>query len=51
MKLGTGKANRQKKALWSLGAMLGAVLAMTTVSAALQTPVPASPRVQAPEFA
>ncbi len=51
MKLGTGKANRQKKALWSLGAMLGAVLAMTTVSAALQTPVPAPPRVQAPEFA
>ena len=51
MKLGTGKANRQKKALWSLGAVLGAVLAMTTVSAALQTPVPAPPRVQAPEFA
>src|ERR1022692_1401264 len=51
MKLGTGKANRQKKALWSLGAMLGAVLAMTTVSEALQTPVPAPPRAQAPEFA
>jgi len=55
MKLGTGKANRQKKATWVpdavLGAVLGAVLAMTTVSAALQTPVSAPPRVQAPEFA
>ena len=47
MKLGTDKANRQKKALW----VLGAVLAMSTVSAALQTPVSAPPRVQAPEFA
>jgi hypothetical protein len=55
MKLGNGKANRQKKALWVLGkvlgAVLGAVLALTTVSAALQTPVSAGPRVQAPEFA
>ena len=55
MKLGTGKANRQKKATWVpdavLGAVLGAVLAMSTVSAALQTPVSAPPRVQAPEFA
>ncbi len=56
MKLGTCKANRQKKASWVpnavLGAMFGAVLAMTTVSAALQTPVSLSapPRVQAPEF-
>lgn len=47
MKLGTDKANRQKKALW----VLGAVLAMSTVSAALQTPVSAPPRAQAPEFA
>jgi len=47
MKLGNGKANRQKKAIWVLGAVLG----MTTVSAALQTPVPAPPRPRAPEFA
>ncbi len=47
MKLGNGKANRQKKAIW----VLGAVLAMTTVSAALQTPVPAPPSSKAPEFA
>jgi len=51
MKLGTDKANRQKEALWVLGTVLGAVLGMTTVSAALQTPVSAPPRVQAPEFA
>ena len=50
MKLGTGKANRQKKATWVPDAVLGAVLAMTAVSAALQTPVPAPP-TQAPEFA
>ena len=47
MKLGNGKATRQKKAIW----VLGAVLAMTTVSAALQTPVPAPPSSKAPEFA
>jgi len=50
MKLGNGNANRQKKALWILAAVIG----MTTVSAALQTSVPAfsaatSPK--APEFA
>jgi lipoprotein-anchoring transpeptidase ErfK/SrfK len=56
MKLRIGKANRQKKATWVpgafLGAFLGAVLAMTTVSAALQTPVSLSapPRVEVPEF-
>ena len=54
MRLGIGKANRQKKTTWVpdavLGAVLAAVLAMTTVSAALQTPVSAPPRVQAPEF-
>jgi lipoprotein-anchoring transpeptidase ErfK/SrfK len=47
MKLGNGKANRQTKAIW----VLGAVLAMTTVSAALQAKIPAPPRPQAPEFA
>jgi len=47
MKLGNGKANRQKKAIWVLGAVLG----MTTVSAALQTPLPVPPRAQAPGFA
>ncbi len=51
MKLGSGKANRQKKAIW----VLGAVLAMTTVGAALQTSVPdrllAPPSPKAPEFA
>ncbi len=51
MKLGNGKASRQKRALWVLRAVLGAVLAMTTVCAALQTPVSALPRAQAPEFA
>jgi len=50
MKLGNGNANRQKKVLWILAAVIG----MTTVSAALQTSVPAfsaatSPK--APEFA
>ena len=54
MKLRTGKANRQKKATCVPGAVLGAVpgavLAMSTVSAALETPVSAPPRVQAPEF-
>jgi hypothetical protein len=46
MKLENGKANRRRKASLVLGAVLGAVLAMTTVSAALQTsvPVPAQPR-------
>jgi lipoprotein-anchoring transpeptidase ErfK/SrfK len=47
MKLGNGKANRQTKAIW----VLGAVLAMTTVSAALQAKIPAPPRPKAPEFA
>jgi len=51
MKLGNGKTNRQKKALWVLGTVLGAVLEITTVSAALQTPALAPPRAQAPEFA
>jgi len=43
MKLGNGKTNRQKKALWVLGTVLGAVLEITTVSAALQTPAPVPP--------
>ena len=47
MKLGSGKANRQKKAIWVLRAVLG----MTTVSAALQTSVPAPLSPKAPEFA
>ena len=51
MRLGIGKANRQKKAIWVPGAVLGTVLGMTTVSAALQAsaPVPVNPK--APEFA
>ena len=51
MKLGNGKTNRQKKALWVLRTVLGAVLEITTVSAALQTPTLAPPRAQAPGFA
>lgn len=47
MKLGNGKANQQKKATW----VLAAVLAMTTVSVALQTPVLAPPSPKAPVFA
>ena len=47
MKLRNGKANRQRKALWVLTVVLG----MTTVSAALQASVPATPRSKAPEFA
>lgn len=51
MRLGIGKANRQTKAIWAPGAVLGTVLGMTTVSAALQAsaPVPVSPKI--PEFA
>ena len=47
MKLKNGKANRQRRAIWVLAAVLG----MTTISAALQTsaPNPASPA--APAFA
>jgi len=51
MKLGNGKANRQKKAILVLGAVLAAVLGMTTVSAALQTSVPAPASPKAREFA
>jgi lipoprotein-anchoring transpeptidase ErfK/SrfK len=47
MKLASGKANRQRKAIY----VFAAVLAMTTVSAALQTSIPATPRPEAPEFA
>jgi len=47
MKLGNGKANRQRKAIW----VLAAVLAMTTISAALQTSASAPPSPKAPEFA
>jgi|CZKY01.1.fsa_nt_gi lipoprotein-anchoring transpeptidase ErfK/SrfK len=50
MKLGTGKANQQKKAIWVLAVVLEMTLAMTTVSAALQTSVPAPPS-PTPEFA
>lgn len=51
MKLGIGKAKRETKAIRAAGAVLGTVLGMTTVSAALQAsvPAPASPKV--PEFA
>jgi lipoprotein-anchoring transpeptidase ErfK/SrfK len=51
MNRGNGKANRQRKAILVLGAILAAVLAMTTVSAALQTSVPVPPAPKAPEFA
>jgi len=47
MKLGNGKANRQKQAIL----VLAAVLAMTSISAALQTSVPAPPSPAAPAFA
>jgi lipoprotein-anchoring transpeptidase ErfK/SrfK len=47
MKLGNGKAKRQAKAIW----ILGAVLAMTTVSAALQTKVSAPAQPKIPDFA
>jgi lipoprotein-anchoring transpeptidase ErfK/SrfK len=40
-------ANEAKKTMW----ILAAVLAMTTVSAALQTSIPATPSREAPEFA
>ena len=40
-------ANETKKATW----ILAAVLAMTTVSPALQTSIPATPSREAPEFA
>jgi lipoprotein-anchoring transpeptidase ErfK/SrfK len=51
MKLANGKANRQRKALWIFAVALGMTLAMTTVSAALQTSIPATPSPKAPEFA
>jgi lipoprotein-anchoring transpeptidase ErfK/SrfK len=47
MKLANGNAKRQTKAAW----VLAAVLTMTSLSAALQTPVPATPSPRAPEFA
>jgi lipoprotein-anchoring transpeptidase ErfK/SrfK len=47
MTLTHGKANRQKKALWNLAA----VLLMTTVSAALQASIPTTPGPKAPQFA
>ena len=47
MKLGNGKTGRQKKATWVLAAMLG----VTTISAALQTSIPAPPPSKAPECA
>ena len=51
MKLAIGKAIRQRKAIRVHGAVLGTVLGMTTVSAALQASVPAPPTPKAPEFA
>jgi lipoprotein-anchoring transpeptidase ErfK/SrfK len=47
MKPADSKAKRQAKAAW----VLATVLAMTGVSAALQTSVPATPSPKAPEFA
>jgi lipoprotein-anchoring transpeptidase ErfK/SrfK len=47
MKLGNGKANRQRTAILVLAALLG----MTTTSAALQTSVPDMPNPKAPAFA
>ena len=51
MKLGSGKANRQKKAIWVLAVALGTTLGMSSFSAALQTSVPTTPSPRAPEFA
>jgi len=51
MKLAIGKAIRQRKAIRVHGAVLGTVLGMTTVSAALQASVPTPPTPKAPEFA
>jgi len=51
MKLGNGKANRKKKAIWFLAAAMGMTLGMSSLSAALQTSIPATPNPKAPEFA
>jgi lipoprotein-anchoring transpeptidase ErfK/SrfK len=51
MKLGNGKENRQKKAIWVLAVALGMTLATSSFSAALQTSIPATPSPKAPEFA
>jgi lipoprotein-anchoring transpeptidase ErfK/SrfK len=51
MKLGNGKANRQKKAIWLLAAALGMTLGMSSYSAALQASIPVTPNPKAPEFA
>ena len=51
MRLGNGKANRQKKAISVLAAALGMTLATTTFSAALQTSVPEMPSPKASAFA
>jgi lipoprotein-anchoring transpeptidase ErfK/SrfK len=51
MKLGNSKANRQKKAVWILTALLGMTLATSTFSAALQTTVPDLPSAKAPALA
>ena len=51
MKRGSGKANRQKKAIWVLASLLGMTLGMSNFSAALQTSVPDLPSAKAPAFA
>jgi lipoprotein-anchoring transpeptidase ErfK/SrfK len=47
MKLASGKAKQQTKVAW----VLAAALTMTSLSAALQTPVPTTSSPKAPEFA
>jgi lipoprotein-anchoring transpeptidase ErfK/SrfK len=47
MRLGNGKTNRQRKALWILTVML----AVTTASSALQSSIPSTPSPKAREFA
>ena len=51
MKLGIGKANRQRKAIRDVAILLGLMLAMTTISAALQTPAPVIPTPTTPALA
>jgi lipoprotein-anchoring transpeptidase ErfK/SrfK len=53
MRLGNGKANRQRRALRVPAAVAAALLAVTTLSAALQTSVslPSSARPKIPELA
>jgi lipoprotein-anchoring transpeptidase ErfK/SrfK len=51
MKRGNGKANRQRKAILVLTVALGMTLGMSSLSAALQTSIPATPSPKTSEFA